>query len=306
MSVFTSVSEHQLTQFLRQYSLGELIQFEGLKLGVSNSNYVVQTDQGQFILTLFEQFDDPIVRQYLNINSMLLNHGFPCSKVFVNNDKEDILKLNNKTTILREYLPGEPNFSPDDIHIKQLAKMLAQLHCENIRPAQLPKNRYDWTWFMNTSEKLSLVLNQDDQSLLADEIKYQTKHAPKDLPRGFIHADLFRDNVLFKQNKLTGLIDLYSSCHSFLIYDLAITVNDWCVNSNSEIKQKSLSLFLKTYEQTRKLDDAEQNHWHTMLRLSALRFWISRQYDFHFLSQGEIVQVHNPDVFKQLLLNHRR
>ena len=137
--------------------------------------------------------------------------------------------------------------------------------------------------------------------MLDDEIHFQKKKRHADLPRGVIHADLFRDNALWDGDRFSGIIDFYYSCDDVLLYDLAVTANDWCVNDDLSLNQDKVVALLSHYHKHRPLNDAEQAYWPAMLRAGALRFWLSRLYDKHFPRDGELVHTKNPDEFKTIL-----
>lgn len=148
-------------------------------------------------------------------------------------------------------------------------------------------------------------LSSEDAALLEDEIQFQQQHRHDDLPRGIIHADLFRDNTLFEHDRLSGIIDFYYACNDVMLYDVAITANDWCTDAEGVLDMALLEPMLKAYHEHRPLVAAEQDAWPVMLRAAALRFWLSRLEDLHFPREGEMIHTKDPDVFRRILLDRR-
>ena len=157
-------------------------------------------------------------------------------------------------------------------------------------------------WAEKTAERIYSQLSSDDQMILEQEINFRKQMIPDGLPKGVIHADLFRDNVMFMDHALTGIIDFYYACNDALLYDLAITVNDWCSNDNGELNMQCYQALVGAYQAERSLHPQEVEIWHYMLRAAALRFWLSRLQDKLFPKDGEITHIKDPDVFKNILL----
>ena len=159
------------------------------------------------------------------------------------------------------------------------------------------------SWCQHTALKLIDKLSADEQILLNEEVHFQKEQRHASLPRGVIHADLFRDNALWDEDKFSGIIDFYYSCDDVLLYDLAVTANDWCTNEDASLNRDKVTALLSHYNDHRPLDKFEQEYWPAMLRAGALRFWLSRLYDKHFPRPGELVHTKNPDEFKAILMD---
>jgi homoserine kinase type II len=162
------------------------------------------------------------------------------------------------------------------------------------------QNTRDLNWIKKTADSLFNLLPQDESQLLKEEILYQEKQGYK-LPKSTIHGDLFRDNVLFLNDEVTGFIDFYYACTDFIILDVAIAVNDWCVNDDGSFDKAKLNAFLDAYKKIRSFNDDENQAWNNILRLASLRFWVSRLNDFYHAEEGELTYTKDPNHFKKIL-----
>ena len=201
-------------------------------------------------------------------------------------------------------LNGKSVTQPSTIQCAAVGAMLAQMHRAGQSFGETMPNPRGQNWRQETAPLVAPFLNQADAKLLAEEINFHAKNELTDLPRGVIHADLFRDNVLLEGDSVGGLIDFYFACSDHLIYDVAITVNDWCMQPDGQPNEARTHAFLNAYHGVRPFTAIEADVWPIALRLAALRFWLSRLFDLHLPRNGELVTAHNPDQFKQILLHH--
>jgi homoserine kinase type II len=165
-------------------------------------------------------------------------------------------------------------------------------------------NPRDMAWRASAAKQVLPFLNAQDAALLQSEVAFHEQHTLAALPQGVVHADLFRDNVLFDGERVGGLIDFYFACNDSLLYDVAITVNDWCMGVGGKLEVARTRALLDAYHAVRPFTAAESALWPTALRVAALRFWISRLFDLHKPRDGELVNAHNPDHFRQILQQH--
>ena len=310
MSVFTTVTREQLAAWLKHYSIGVLVDLRGIASGIENTNYYVTTTHGRFVLTLFEKLKPHELPFYLNLMAHLSSHGIPAPKPIANLKNNLLDELNGKPAAIVTCLEGQPIMEPTSEHCAQVGQVLAELHLAGqTYPGHL-ENRRGPRWWTAVAPEIYPFLSAEDVELLKAEIHFQAGHRHDDLPRGVIHADLFRDNVLFHdagpedQPRVGGFIDFYFACVDVLIYDVAITVNDWCTNADSTLNRPRAAALLAGYKQVRPFTAAEREAWPTMMRAGALRFWVSRLYDFHLPRPGELTHAHDPERFRHILRHH--
>jgi homoserine kinase type II len=304
VSVYTQVSRAQLDQFFSAYALGEVISFEGIEDGINNTNYFVATTQGGFVLTLFETLTAGELPHIIKLLSHLVEHAIPCPEPQPDLQAEVLRELNNKPAAVFKRLSGTASTSPSILQCREIGRQLANLHRCTQNYTFPITNDYDLNGCISLVTKIDARLSAADRTLINDELSFQAANTSDDLPLGVIHADLFRDNVLFVGNRLSGLLDFYSACTGALLFDVAITANDWCCE-NGVINPDKMAALLLAYESLRPFTPTEKQHWQTLLRAAALRFWLSRLEHQLYPRPGDLIQQKDPLVFKQLLLQHR-
>ena len=304
MSVYTPVSRSQLDQFFSAYALGEILSFEGIEDGINNTNYSVATTQGRFILTLFETLTTGELPHFIKLLSHLVEHHIPCPEPQPDLQAKVLRELNNKPAAVFKRLSGTASTSPSIEQCQEIGRQLANLHRCTQNYAFPITNDYDLRGCISLVNKIDARLSAADRALINDELDFQAANTSDNLPRGVIHADLFRDNVLFAGTRLSGLLDFYSACTGALLFDIAITANDWCCE-NGAINPDKIAALLWAYESLRPLTTTEKHHWQTLLRAAALRFWLSRLEHQLYPRPGDLIQQKDPLVFRQLLLQHR-
>jgi len=304
MSVYTLVNQRQLEDFLNIYSLGTLIHYTGIQAGIVNTNYLMATTQGEFILTLFESLTVKELPCFLLLLDHLCHNNFPAPQPQTCKAGHKLSSLNGRPAALFKRLPGQSIDSPSIVQCTELGEYLAKLHlcCKHYNiNKQNPKNLAGSQSVFN---KIKSQLSKDDIVLLNSELNFQSTYVLPELPRGIIHADLFKDNVLFERGRISGIVDFYDACTDSFLFDIAVTCNDWCVE-NETINQQKLNAFLSGYQKHRPLHDDEVKHLPVFLRLAALRFWLSRLDHQLKPKAGELTLFKDPLVFRHLLEYYR-
>lgn len=286
MAVYTQVSFCDLESFLSWYGITDVVVFKGISEGVENSNYFLQTPDARFILTLFEKRVDPHDLPYfLGLMGHLHQKGIVCPQPLVAKDGLVLRDLCNRKACLTTFLDGKSVQKIRPEHCEELGRMLARIHLAASDYAGYRSNALSVKGWEELLSKIAERANTVAAGLYEEisqtlyEIK---KNFPTDLPKGVIHADLFPDNVFFEQDKLSGVIDFYFACNDFFAYELAICLNAWCFDTNNgwRFNQKKAECLWKGYQSIRPLTDREKQFLPVLAQGSALRFLLTRTYDW--------------------------
>lgn len=304
MSVFTTLTSEDVSDWLSNYTLGTLQSLNGIAAGITNTNYFVVTEQGKFVLTIFEKNDFDELPYFVNLMTHLAQHGIPCPAPISDQLGVALNRLKGKPALLVSCLQGRDIQAPNTVQCIAVANTLANMHIAGMSFHQQSHNQRGQGWRTMTAQQVMPKLNQAQQTLLKQELDFQHGLDLTALPHGVIHGDLFRDNVLFDGDSLGGFIDFYYACHDVLAYDVAIAVNEWCIQDDGRLDHAKLDAFLEAYQSVRPFESAEQHNWHALLRRAALRFWLSRLYDYHFPIAGELTHAKDPQHFERIL-KHR-
>jgi homoserine kinase type II len=301
MSVFTPVTPEQFSAWLKRYDVGTLVQMQGIAAGIENTNYFVSVTGGRYVLTLFEKLTPIELPFYLGLMAHLAQRGIPSPAPATDLDGRLFSELNGKPAALMSRLQGDAVTAPTPAHCGQVGTTLADMHLAGQSyPGSLDNPRGP-RWWRETAPKLSPFLDAGSAALLRSELEFQARHRHEKLPRGPIHADMFRDNVLFEGSRIGGVIDFYFAGIDCLLFDVAVTLNDWCVRPGGEIDAPRAHALLAAYHSRRPFTLPEREAWPVLLRAAALRFWLSRLYDFYLPRPGELVHAHDPEHFRRIL-----
>jgi homoserine kinase type II len=306
MSVFTKVSYAELQEFLRRYPLGEILGFQGIGEGVENTNYYVDTVDGRYVLTLFERLNHADLPFFLDLMEHLAQRGVPCPRPLPMSSGGALTQLNGKPAALVQRLTGQSVLFPSASQCASVGALLGQMHVAAQDFGGRTANPRGTDWRRMTASKLLPVVDPDTAALIRDELAAQAELDLAGLRQGVIHADLFRDNVLFVGEQLSGVIDFYYACVDALVYDLAVTVNDWCFDVRGGLNTELARWLITRYAAVRHVSKDEQKAWPLVLRAAAFRFWLSRLADWHFPREGDLVHVKDPAEYRRKLEHHRR
>jgi len=309
MAVYTEVSDEELSTFVASYGLGELLSFKGIAEGVENTNYVVHTSRGPFILTLYERRtareDLPF---FLGLMEHLAARGVSCPTPVRDNEGRNLKELAGHPAALVTFLEGFWVRRPTTAHCAAVGRALAQLHMGGEGFALKRANALGLAGWQPLYERFAdraAEIAPDLGPLIGSELRSLEAQWPKGLPGGVIHADLFTDNVFFLGDRLSGLIDFYFACNDALAYDIAVCLNAWCFEKDLSFNITKGRALLRSYEDLRPLNLAEREAMPTLARGAALRFLLTRAYDWLNTPKDALVSPKNPLEYVRRLRFHQ-
>lgn len=304
MSVFTPVTPDEARAFLAHYTLGELESLEGIAQGIENTNYFLDATTGRYVLTLFEKIPREDLPFYVGLLHHLDERGLKVPAPHALDAGGYLGELNGKPACIVNRLPGAPRLHPAASDCERAGEMLAAIHEEALDYDAGLDNWRGREWRESFAVRLAPVVSPDERRLIESENAYQALHDDTVLPRGVIHGDYFRDNVLWDEAGEPGVIDFYFACDDALLYDVAIAVNDWCLDSLGTPDPERTDAFLAGYDRLRPLTDLERELWPVMLRRAALRTWLGRLGYTHFPQASEVTIPKDHEGSRRLLEHH--
>ncbi|MEM7542598.1 MAG: homoserine kinase [Pseudomonadota bacterium] len=300
MAVFTAVDSQQLEKYLRDYDIGSPVDFAGIQSGIENSNYFLTTSAGEFVLTLFEATPPDELPFYMDLLAFLAARGLPVATPVARRDSSYLGELSKKPSVIVSRLAGQSEVRPTSDHCAQVATVLAQLHAVAQAFSLARHDDRGAIWRTKTATKIRPLLNGTQNESLDRELQAYEQWNKLALPGGVIHADLFRDNVLFANGTLSGLIDFYYAHTGAFIYDLAISVIDWSFVADGAFSAENAKTMVSHYQAQRALEPEERSAWSLALRSAALRFWLSRTHDKFFPRAARYAETKDPEPFMRL------
>ncbi|NMM27089.1 MAG: homoserine kinase [Glaciimonas sp.] len=306
MAVFTPVTLDDLSDWIKQFPLGRALAIEGISSGIENSNFFLTTETGEFVLTIFEQLSFEQLPFYLKLMRHLGQHGVPVPEPISNQQGEIIHRLHDKPASIVTKLAGKCQLAPQAAHCAEVGRNMAKMHLAAQNFPLMQPNLRGLDWWNATTPAVLPFLSDDNAHLLRAEMHFQAAFAASgaylELPHGAIHADLFRNNAMFVDDILTGIFDFYFAGCDHWLFDVAVTVNDWCIDLETGVLNTArVRALLAAYHTVRPFTAAEQLAWQPMLRAGALRFWLSRLYDTHLPRAAAMLTPHDPTHFERIL-----
>ena len=322
MAVFTPIELADISNWISQdFDIGQANEIRGIHGGIENSNFFLDTlnngEKQEFVLTIFERLSAEQLPFYLELMRHLANKGIPVPKPIENKQGAILFTLKGKPAAIVTKLPGLSRLQPETNHCALVGEMLAKMHLAGKDFSKSQENLRSLAWWQKTIPSVLPHLSTSQKELLTHELATQeaffSSGAYDALPQGASHCDLFRDNVLFDpkgsdpaQDQLGGFFDFYFAGTDKWLFDVAVTANDWCLAENKQdLDPARLEAFMKAYQAVRPFTKEEQASWSLMLRAAALRFWVSRLWDFYLPRDAQMLTPHDPTHFERILLSRR-
>ncbi|MDR2336060.1 MAG: homoserine kinase [Burkholderiaceae bacterium] len=306
MAVFTEVSNKEARDLLRRLQLGTLTELRGIEGGIENTNYFLTSSEGEYVLTLFERLTAQQLPFYLHLMKHLAHGGIPVPDPAADKSGDILLTVAGKPAAVVNKLRGKSQLAPEAVHCAAVGTMLARMHLAGRDYDRMQPNLRGLDWWNETVPVVLPHIGDEQRALLASELAYQNHVAASSeytaLPRGPVHADLFRDNVMFDGEELTGFFDFYFAGVDTWLFDLSVCLNDWCIDLPTGVHDAArANAMLDAYQAVRPLTAAERTLLPAMLRAGALRFWISRLWDFYLPREASMLKPHDPTHFERVL-----
>ena len=310
MAVFTKLSKTEIENYLGLYDIGSLNQYSEIVEGIENTNYKIICNGTPYILTIFEKrVNEDDLPFFINLKLYLNQNKFKCPRPIQNRNGEIINSIKNKKAVIISFIEGNKIDKPNINECNEIGKMLGNLHNLTINFNESRQNSLDikeWKNLLskctkNEDKKFDIILKE-----VENEIDFLESVWPKNIPSGVVHADLFKDNVFFKDEKITGVIDFYFSCYHFFLYDISIVINDWCFDSNGEIfNYEYYKAILNGYNEHKKITQQEIDSFNIILRSAAVRILVTRLHDYIFHPKDAIVLKKDPYQYYNILKWHQ-
>ena len=312
MAVYTKINKTEIQIVENKFDIGKVLSFSGIKKGIENTNYIIKTKSKKYILTIFEKrVNSKDLPFFMKLMYGLSKLKIKCPEPVKSIDGKYLIKLKNKNACIVSFLNGKDkkNLSPTDCYI--VGKNIAKLHNASKKLNLYRKNALAIPMLSNLLASISKKINNVQRNVLSEmrqEFSYLRKFWPKKLNTGIIHCDLFIDNIFFYKNKYFGFIDFYFSANDFLAYELSICINALCFNKKGRKyilnKNKSTNL-IKGYESIRKLNSSEKKYFNILCRGSALRYLLTRSYDYLNTPKDAYIKIKDPREYIQKLKYHQ-
>ena len=311
MAVYTKLSKNNLNEFFLKYNLGKLLNYKGIKDGIENTNYFIEMEKGKFILTVYEKrVDKKDIPFFMSLMKNLYNSKFPSPEPIINKNGNYISEISNKKAAIVSFLDGsaKKNLTPSDCY--EVGFNTAKLHLitKNLTGKRVNKLSINsWRKIYNKVKRNCSKIHPNLTEIIEKNLDEIENNWPKNIPSGIIHADLFPDNIFFKDNKLTGIIDFYFSCYDFYAFEIAICLNALCFEGQKEnlsFNVTKAKKFIEGYSELRQLTEEEKQSLKILCQGAAIRFLLTRVFDILNLIEGAVVTVKDPVEYLKRLEFH--
>ena len=312
MAIYTKLNQVQLNNILLNYKLGNLKKFEGIKEGIENTNYFIETEKGKYILTIYERrVNKDDLPFFSELMSYLYKANFKCPAPISNNKNSTITDFDGKKLMIVSFLEGKAKQNLSPSNCKSIGVEVAKMH-ELTKNLKLKRQNnlsvQSWRKLFDTVKDKCTKIHKDLPKLIEENLNDVEKHWPKNLPKGIIHADLFHDNIFFIQDRFSGMIDFYFSCEDYFAFEIAICFNALCfdgLKSNLSFNVTKAKNFIDGYTSVRKLTDEEKDSIKVLSQGAALRFLLTRVFDALNTVEGAIVKIKDPMEYLKRLEFHK-
>jgi len=308
MAIYTKLSENNLKDFFSKYNLGKLLNYKGIKEGIENTNYFIQTEKDKFILTVYEKrVEEKDLPFFMALMKNLFDENFPSPEPIINKNGSYITDISEKKAAVVSFINGSAKKNLSPINCYEIGKYAAKLHMITKKLTGKRRNILSvdsWRKIYKNVEKDCIKIHPNLTKIIEENLDEIENNWPKSIPSGIIHADLFSDNIFFKNNKLTGIIDFYFSCNDFYAFEIAICLNALCFEGHKEnlsFNVTKAKKFIDGYSQVRQLSEEEKKSLKILCQGAAMRFLLTRVFDYLNLTEGAIVKTKDPiEYFKRL------
>ena len=310
MAVYTKINKGDISFINKQFGIEEIISFQGIKKGIENTNYLLKSKNKKFILTIFEKrVSNKEIPFFMKLMDKLNNSKINCPKPLKNNNGKYLIKLKNKTACIVSFLKGKDKNKLDLKNCFEVGKIIAQMH---LVTKNINLSRKNSMGIKNLDPLLKSIKFRSNkfsnlEKFLANNLNEIKKNWPKKLPKGIIHGDLFIDNIFFKNNKLSGIIDFYFAANDYFMYEIAICINALCFDnkkSKFKINKQKIKSLIKGYESIKKISLKEKKSLNILCRGAALRYLLTRLYDYSNTPKTALIQIKDPNEYYQKLITH--
>ena len=313
MAIYTKISREDVQSIERKFNLGKIVSFKGIKKGIENTNYLLKTKNKKFILTIFEKRvkkkDLPF---FMSLMDKLKNHKINCPKPQKNKKGNFLINIKNKPASIVSFVEGKDKFQLKSKDCYEIGKNIARLHRASKKIRLYRKNSMsisEWSRLLNRIGNKCKSIDPSLNKLIKNSFLEVKRKWPKKLPNGIIHGDLFIDNIFFKNGKFSGYIDFYFACNDFLMYEIAICINALCFDKKNNKfifnKKKSTNL-IKGYSKIKKFSIYEKKSLNILCKGAALRYLLTRTYDYLNTPKSAIIKIKNPREYIQKLKVHNK